>query len=229
MSEAPNALKWIGRFARVSPGAGAHLAIRYLGFRHFDRLEHALPPAGRILDVGCGHGLLAILAAARQPAREVVGIDLAASRLEIARRVAARHEVGNVRFEQRRIDEPSGGVFDAIMFVDVLMYLPMESQRALVEQSAKVLAPGGVLLVKEQVRSPPWKARLVALQESLAYGARVRLGLWPDWGKVVTPAVYLWDAADFEALLRSMGLHVRSEPLDRWSYLSHRLFVARSP
>ena len=226
MKRAAGPLSWVGRYATVSPAAGAHLAVRCLGFPHFDRLERALPASGRILDLGCGHGLFALLAASRAPGREVLGIDLLEERLEIGCRVASRYGVGNVRFERRSAEDLPEWRFDAVAVADVLLYLPRESQRAILERCASRLAPGGRLLVKEQVRKPAWKARMVALQEAAAYGVRARLGLFRAWGEVVSPEVHLWEAQELGALLRSLGLEVRGERMDRRSYLSHHLFIA---
>jgi len=224
----PGILRWIARTAAVSPAAGAHLAVRCAGFTRFERLERALPRSGRILDVGCGHGLFALLAASRASGREVLGIDLLEERLEVARRVATRHGVRNVWFERRSALDLPAGRFDAVVIADVLMYLPPDSQRLVILGAASRLAPGGVLVVKEQVQAPAWKARMVAMQERLAYALRVRLGFFRGWGTVATPAVHLWKSDDLVALFRSLGLEAREERLDRFSYLSHHLFVGVS-
>lgn len=228
MRPSSRALRWVARFARVSPGAGAHLALRYAGFRYFDRLERHVPRRGRVLDLGCGHGLFTVLAASRSPEREVVGIDLLKSRLQVGRAVAERYGIANVRFERRSIDDPPRGDFDAIVIADVLMYVPREFHLSILRGCVDRLSPGGILLVKEQVLAPSWKARMVAIQESITYGLKVRLGMSRTWNKVASPGVHLWDAGAFEEVLRTLGLHVQSEGLDAWSYLSHRLFVARA-
>ena len=227
MRESPGVLRWIARYARISPAAGAHLAVRCTGFTRFNRLERALPRSGRILDLGCGHGLFALLAASRASEREVLGIDLLEERVEVARRVAARHGVGNVRFERRSVLDLPAGPFDAVVVADVLMYLTRDSQRLVLESCASRLALGGALVVKEQVLSPEWKARMVVMQERFAHGARVRLGLCPGWGNVATGTVHLWESEDLVSLLRSFGLEVQEERLDRFSYLSHHLFVSK--
>lgn len=225
MSATPGLSAWILRSARISPAAAVHLAVRCTGFTGFARLERAVPRSGAILDLGCGHGLLALLAASREPAREVLGIDLLEERLDVARRVAARHGLRNVCFERRSILDLPEGPFAAVVVADVLFYLPREAQRQVLERAASRLAPGGRLVVKEQVRAPAWKAWMVETQERLAYALRVGFGLFRGWGEVVTPDVHLWGSAELAALLRSFDLEVRDERLDRFSYLSHHLFV----
>ncbi len=57
-------------------------------------------PAARVLDVGCGVGLTTREAARLAPDGEVVGVDLSARMLDLARRRAAAAGLGNVRFER---------------------------------------------------------------------------------------------------------------------------------
>jgi SAM-dependent methyltransferase len=220
---------WLARYARVSPGAAAYLAFRCLGFPHFRRVEVELPKHGRLLDAGCGHGLLAILAADGEPGRDVLGIDLLEDRLGVGREIARRNGLFNVRFERGEIAEPPPGPFDAIVLADVLLYRPLSEQRAVLEALAGRLAAGGALLVKEQVAEPRWKARLVAWQERLVVGAKVRLGGSREWASIAPAGFHLWSAGDLEAQLRSLGLATTSRRLDRFSYLSHRLFIAVAP
>ncbi len=220
---------WLARYARVSPGAAAYLAFRCLGFPHFRRVEEELPKNGRILDAGCGHGLLAILAADGEPGRDILGIDLLEDRLRVGREVARREGLSNVRFERGEIAAPPLGPFDAIVLADVLLYRPLREQRAVLEALAARLAAGGALFIKEQVTEPRWKSRLVEIQERLVVGAKVRLGGSREWAAMAPSGFHLWDAGDLQARLRSLGLATTSKRLDRLSYLSHRLFIAAAP
>jgi SAM-dependent methyltransferase len=226
-SERVSTLRWIGRFARVSPAAGAHLLARVAGFRHFDLLEAALPPGGPILDLGCGHGLLAILAAARAPERRVLGIDILEARVAVGRAVVARYGgPGNVALRRGDGRDLPDGPFAAICFAHTLMYLPLREQASLLERCRERLRSGGLLLIAEQVGEPAWKARLVRFQESLVVGARARLRGRGEWGRFAREGVHLWSEPALLDHLRGLGLHPASERLDRWSHLSHRLITA---
>lgn len=74
------------------------------------------PPTGRVLDLGCGVGPIAILAALKG-ANDVVGVDIMPEACELARRNAALNGVTDrVRFAQGNIFEPVGGErFDLII------------------------------------------------------------------------------------------------------------------
>ncbi len=62
-------------------------------------LETAPPPpaAGRLLDLGCGYGPLALVLAARSPGAQVWAVDVNRRALELCARNAARAGLPNVR------------------------------------------------------------------------------------------------------------------------------------
>jgi 16S rRNA (guanine1207-N2)-methyltransferase len=57
----------------------------------------APPPAGDLVDVGCGYGPLALVLAARSPAARVWAVDVNERALGLCARNAARAGLGNVR------------------------------------------------------------------------------------------------------------------------------------
>ncbi|WP_343233400.1 methyltransferase [Streptomonospora sp. PA3] len=58
------------------------------------------PPArGRLLDLGCGYGPIALAMAARAPDAAVLGVDVNARALELAQRNAAENGLYNVDFQ----------------------------------------------------------------------------------------------------------------------------------
>ncbi len=69
------------------------------------KLEADLPRRGRILEVGCGHGLLALHLALGVPERTVLGVDIDASKIEHARAAAVAAQVDDrVHFEHVAAD-----------------------------------------------------------------------------------------------------------------------------
>jgi 2-polyprenyl-3-methyl-5-hydroxy-6-metoxy-1,4-benzoquinol methylase len=101
-------------------------------------------PRGRLLDVGCGHGLL--LDEARRRGYDTVGLELS--------REAARHAREALGLDVRELpleafhegtngDAP--GTFDAIVLADVIEHL--DDPVAAIDQCAALLKPGGVLCV----------------------------------------------------------------------------------
>ena len=113
--------------------------------------ENPLPlPAGaRVLDAGCGTGLLtlALMRVLRRPAN-IAAIDLSRRSLQTARRAARKQRPAarcGVTFAQANaLTLPfADETFDLVMTSGVLEYLPL---RGGLGELARVLAPGGHLL-----------------------------------------------------------------------------------
>ncbi len=113
--------------------------------------ESAFTDARRILDLGCGRGVVAALLAAGPGGfgddRSYVGVDLSERYIRAARE--ALHDIPGVSLaatDLRDFDPPPA---DVVLLVDVLRYLPLSAQDALLRRLGRVLAPGSVLLVRE--------------------------------------------------------------------------------
>ncbi|MEZ4394248.1 MAG: class I SAM-dependent methyltransferase [Polyangiales bacterium] len=130
-----------------------------------EAVARATPTVGRVLDVGCGHGVVATHLALEGPGREVVGVDIDVEKLEVAR--GAARGVPGLRFEACGDALPPGR-WDAVLLVDVLYLLPRGAQRAMLDRCVDALAPGGVLIVKCIARRPRWKLALTVAQELVA-------------------------------------------------------------
>ncbi len=125
-----------------APGAKFHPLIEWLvrmvGTRHVRSLTRGLRPGARILDVGCGRGvLLSVLA---DHGFEAHGVEVSEAacwgadpraQIRIAPRLAeARYEAGH---------------FDEVIFWHVLEHLP--EPRETLEEARRILRPGGRLIV----------------------------------------------------------------------------------
>ena len=109
------------------------------------RLVSSLPgDFGRTLDLGCGRGQLGLLLLELGRASQLVGVD-ADERKIAAARVAGPEATFHVADLADVRLEPA----DTILLVDVLHYLPLPEQDALLSAAARALVPGGRLLVRE--------------------------------------------------------------------------------
>jgi ubiquinone/menaquinone biosynthesis C-methylase UbiE len=121
----------------------------------------ALAPGERVLDVACGTGLVAIAAARTVGAAgRVVGVDLSARMVDVARRQAAGRAPDNVEFvrmDAQQLALPDAP-FDVVLCALGLMYMPDPAQ-ALAEMR-RVLRPGGrvVLAVWGEAARCGWSA-----------------------------------------------------------------------
>ncbi len=112
--------------------------------------QHPLPVpyGGRILDAGCGTGLLtlSLLKAVHVPVR-ITAIDLSASSIETAKRAIAENKTrpDSVRFTQANVLALpfADDSFDLIVTSGALEYVPLRDG---FEELARVLKPGGHIL-----------------------------------------------------------------------------------
>jgi len=111
-----------------------------------------LPPAGRMLDIGCGSGQTMTWFRELNPGWETIGFDVAMEGLR-----AARHfgEEGTFAGSALEIPLPSGSV-DAIVTLDVLQHLPLPSgDMTALKEMLRVLSPGGHLFIRTNAQSFP--------------------------------------------------------------------------
>lgn len=129
-----------------------------------------LPATGRILEVGCGHGIFSVLAASQAAGRTVVGTDVDGDKIRAASAVAshAPEFEGRIRFAPSSPGEVPEGPWDAIAVVDVLYLIDEVGEERFVRELAGHLAVGGVLLVKEMAQRPAWKFAVARLQERIS-------------------------------------------------------------
>ncbi|GCE75506.1 class I SAM-dependent methyltransferase [Cellulomonas biazotea] len=204
------------RLYRPTPLAvRAHVAIRWFS-APFPPIAAALPRAGRVLEIGCGHGLFSAYAALAEPGRDVLGVDIDGDK------IAAVHDAvqGVGRLELRVAPDGAvpAGPWDAVVFVDVLYLLGADDQRRLLAEAVRSLAPGGSVVVKEMGTQPRWKVRWNTIQETLSVKVlRITEGSEFDFVDPQTMAAWL----------RDLGLTVELRRLDAGRVHPHHLLVAR--
>jgi 2-polyprenyl-6-hydroxyphenyl methylase/3-demethylubiquinone-9 3-methyltransferase len=158
------------------------------------RVVERVPAAGRLLEVGCGHGLFANAAALAHPGLDVLGVDPDARKIRWAEAtVGAR---GNVRFRRGELAAVAERGFDAVAVLDVLYLIPRAGWPSFLSGLRERLRPGGRLLLKEVETRPRWKFYRCVAQETMS----VRLlGLTHGGGFAFA------GRAEMEGLLRAAG------------------------
>lgn len=136
-----------------------HVLGRYLTCP-FTRVLDAFPAGGRVLEIGSGHGLFALLIA-ENGAGEVIGVD------PDLRKSLLPTPAKNVR-KIAGYDECIRGTFDAVAICDVAYRLPLDVQRALFARVLDRLRPGGVFVLKEMDSGHRWKMKWARFQEWLS-------------------------------------------------------------
>lgn len=109
--------------------------------------ERAVLPhlAGRVLDMGCGLGNLALAAAAR--GCEVLALDASPAGIEsLSERARAAGLPVNATIEDARTFETDRR-FDAVVSIGLLMFFDCDTARSLVRRWQAWVRPGGVMAV----------------------------------------------------------------------------------
>jgi len=129
--------------SRVSPSLLR--GIRNNLFLDLGKIASALPPAGRVLEVGCGYGHVVSWLAESRSDLEFVGVDPDPDAISRARETWS---LPNLVFEAREV-ESLEGEFDLVMLLDVIHHLPRGGEEAILRACAGRLKPTGRLLIKE--------------------------------------------------------------------------------
>ena len=187
-------------------------AMLALSDDHWDRLIRALGLAGLgpILDVGCGSG--AWLPPLASLNARVVGIDIDDRVLDIARARSARADNVEIRQMPAESLDFADGTFDAVTCLTVLPYV---DQPVAVAEMARVLRPGGRLVVGtvgfgyyakhivEGIRHEELDAVRYGLDPILVAGGRAIGG-----SSVAPTSVRSWSPRAVRRLLEGRGLAV---------------------
>lgn len=183
----------------------------------------------RLIDLGCGQGVLLALLAAAQDERvraawpaglpalprsvAAAGVDLRADAIAAARvalGVGARVQVGDIR-------DATLAECDVVAILDVLHYIDFAAQRRLLERIHAALAPGGRLLLRVG---------------DAGQGLRFRFTLANDW--LITLARGRWQrrfycrsAAQWAALLGEIGFAAEFQAMSAGTPFANVLLVAQ--
>ena len=128
---------------------------------------HADLRGKRVLDVGCGGGILAE-SMARRGAAFVKGIDMAEQSLETARLHAALNNVANIEYECIRVEdlaEAEPHSFDVVTCMEMMEHVP--DPAAIVRACAKLVKPDGMVFFSTINKNPKSYLHLIVAAEYL--------------------------------------------------------------
>jgi SAM-dependent methyltransferase len=142
---------------------------------------------GRVLSIGCGHGVLERYLAAVNPRVEITGVELDGRRVEAAARSQNRApRVRIVEGDATAVDV--GNDFDVAYGVDVMHHVPFAGHHDVAKSLYASLRPGGICLIKDLDITPRWKYQWNRFHDRVVNGARVHCRAPSDMAAVFAAA-----------------------------------------
>ena len=123
-------------------------------------IDGSLPKKGKIVDLGCGRGVVAKFLA-KIPTREVIGVDL-----NLKQTVSNMDNLKFVKGDIRNFDLKNAV---GVILSDVLHHLSYTDQMEILENIARDLKKGGVLIIKEIDSGEFLRSRLSRIWDFLLY------------------------------------------------------------
>lgn len=146
--------------------------------------QHINVAGKRVVDIGCGGGILSETLAKR--GGDVLGIDMTDAPLKVAQLHALESGIENIRYQQTTAEalaEEQPGQFDVITCMEMLEHVP--DPASVIQAIHKLLKPGGTAFFSTINRNP--KAWLFAI-----VGAEYVLRLLPkgthEYKKLIKPS-----------------------------------------
>ena len=136
-------------------------SLRYSLFS-FSSLNSVIPKNGRLLDVGCGDGLLAVyLRRIKKRTQPIVGVDIDDRKIHIAKQL----DLSDAEFHHKDVAQLPSNAFDVVTVVHVLYLLPISLREKFLQHCVRALKPGGTLVLAVNTDTPRWKYWFTYLQE----------------------------------------------------------------
>ncbi len=160
----------------------------------------------RILDIGCGGGLLSEPMA--RLGAQVVGADAAARNIPVARLHAEQMGLEiDYRVTTAEALAEAGESFDAVLNMEVVEHVP--APQAFLDACAALVRPGGLMVTSTLNRNPKsWLVAIVGAEQVMRWLPRGT----HDWAKFIMPS-------ELKAMLSRAGL----EPVDAKGFVFNPL------
>lgn len=138
--------------------------LRYIS-APFCEIEKLVPKKAKILDVGCGHGLLELVLQNKNTKRLIVGIDPDKNKIAFAKKIEPVLE--KTKFYNKSIFEIKDTKFDCIVIADVDYLLNNQEKNQFFKKARQLLHENGTMILKTVINDRSFGYYLSYLQEIL--------------------------------------------------------------
>jgi uncharacterized protein (DUF2062 family)/SAM-dependent methyltransferase len=169
--------------------------------------------SGTVVDLGCGYGMALSIAAFSDSHRRLVGCDLDAHRIMVARQALSPLNADLSVADIRAFDLPPAGL---ILILDVLQYLAAEEQLGLLKRCCSALAVDGKLIFRVHDRERGLWSAITSAFDRLIFA----------WGRAGVRPLML-PATEYRSVLEKAGMQVEERRFRNRLPLAHILFIAK--
>ncbi len=181
--------------------------------RIFELLAAENLGSGTVVDLGCGYGIALCFAAFDDNRRRLVGCDLDAHRVAVARQALGNLNANVTVADIRQFELPPAGL---ILILDVLQYLPAAEQQDLLKRCCSALAPEGILVFRVHDRERGLRSVIAMAFDRLIFAYK-GVGFRPR----------ILSIAEYRGALENAGMQLEERRFHNRLPLAHVLFVAR--
>jgi uncharacterized protein (DUF2062 family)/SAM-dependent methyltransferase len=171
--------------------------------------------SGTIVDLGCGYGMSLCFAAFGDSRRRLMGCDLDAHRIAVAREALNAMNAEVSVADIRDFELPPAGL---ILILDVLQYLSADEQLGVLERCCSALAPQGKLIFRvHDCERGLWSTITMAFDRLIFFCGRA------------TVRPLMLSPASYRRVLENAGMQVETRRFRNRLPLAHILFIAHKP
>ena len=114
----------------------------------YEQISQLVPQTGKVLDVGCGYGILSFFLCFEAPNRQVLGIEPNRARVSAIPKIVKKIP-SNVSFRAGDISAIASHSFQCIVMEEVLHHIAKEDQQQVLQQIHGALDDDGTFILRE--------------------------------------------------------------------------------
>jgi 2-polyprenyl-3-methyl-5-hydroxy-6-metoxy-1,4-benzoquinol methylase len=177
----------------------------------FDEILRWVPAGARMVDIGCGSGVLLLLAKALRQLQTGQGFDVDAGSVAIA---TAANPWPEISFHVAAdVPEPVLADSNVVSIIDVLHHLPSAQHRPFLRGLLTKIAPGTTVIIKDLQPTARWRALANRITDFLSTGSRVDYIALDDVKSILSEQGFtICDASRFNRYVWSSYLIVAQKP-----------------
>ena len=114
-------LDWVINERALKYGSGIHPKHYLIGYHQF--FSSRIKNGSKILDVGCGIGIVAISIAKQLPKSSIIGVDISQKNIEMANKLLTQNNLKNVHFIHGDINDQKDIKTDYVVLSNILEHI----------------------------------------------------------------------------------------------------------